>query len=57
MLKLASPVHDLGKIVAPGAILNIPRKLTPEAIAANEHHENWNGNSRPANKSGKNPHL
>ena len=30
MLKLASPMHDIGKIAIPDYILNKPAKLTPE---------------------------
>lgn len=38
IIKIASPIHDIGKIVVPDAILNKPGKLTPEEFEIIKQH-------------------
>ncbi|MCC6142276.1 MAG: DUF3369 domain-containing protein [Candidatus Hydrogenedentes bacterium] len=38
VLRFASPMHDIGKIAVPDAILNKPDKLTPEEFAVMKTH-------------------
>lgn len=38
MLKQASPMHDIGKVAIPDAILNKPAKFTPEEFEVMKHH-------------------
>jgi len=38
ILKLASPMHDIGKVAIPDAILNKPGKLTPEEFEVMKTH-------------------
>ena len=38
MLRLAAPMHDIGKVAIPDGILNHPDKLTDEDFAVMQHH-------------------
>lgn len=50
-LTKAAPMHDIGKISVPDAILQKPGKLTDEV--ARFHHEKWNGKGYPDGLNGK----
>ena len=50
-LTKAAPMHDIGKISIPDAILQKPGKLTDEV--ARFHHEKWNGKGYPDGLNGK----
>jgi len=41
----ASPLHDIGKVAVPDAILRKPGKLSPEEFAVMKKHAEWGGNT------------
>lgn len=41
MIKLASSMHDVGKVAIPDAILNKPDRLTPEEFGVIKHHAHY----------------
>lgn len=51
MLRLAAPMHDIGKIGIPDHILLKPGKLTDEEFAIS-HHEKWDGSGYPNRLAG-----
>ena len=67
LIKTSSPMHDIGKVAIPDAILKKPGKLTDEefstmqaqsaAIIAHQHHEKWNGAGYPQGLKGEEIHI
>ncbi len=51
-LTIAAPMHDVGKIAIPDAILQKPGRLTDEEFAM-YHHEKWNGKGYPQGLTGE----
>jgi putative two-component system response regulator len=52
LLRVAAPLHDIGKIGVPATLLRKPEPLTDVERMLVQHHERWDGAGYPA-ESGK----